>query len=67
MGETVHFRDLREMIENTEKIFSDEVAFKMKYKGTIVEVKYSKFIEDIKNFGSYLLSLDSRFDIINAL
>ncbi len=57
MGEIVHYRDLRDMLESTEKKHSDEVAFKMKYKGTIAEVKYSKFIEDIKNFGSYLLTL----------
>lgn len=52
-----HYRDLRDLLENVEKQFSDEVAFKMKYKGSIVEIKYSKFIEDIKSFASYLLSL----------
>lgn len=53
-----HYKDLRDMLENIEKQYSNEVAFKIKYKSTIVEVKYSKFIEDVKNFGSYLLSLD---------
>lgn len=58
MSEAVHYKDLRDMLENTEKLYSDEVAFKMKFKGTIAEIKYSKFIEDIKSLGSYLLNLN---------
>lgn len=58
MSEAVHFRDLRDMLENTEKLYQNEVAFKMKYKGSIVEIKYSKFIEDVKHLGSYLLNLE---------
>lgn len=54
----VHYRDLRDLLEKVEKQYADEVAFKMKYKGSIVEIKYSKFIDDIKSFGSYLLNLD---------
>ncbi len=53
-----HYRDLRDLLDNTEKLHSDEVAFKMKYKGTIVEIKYSKFIEDVRHLGSYLLNLN---------
>lgn len=56
--EEVHYRDLRDMLEEAEKKYANEVAFKMKYKGTIVEIKYSKFVEDVKAFGSYLLSLN---------
>ncbi len=52
------YKDLREMLFETEKKFSDEVAFRIKYRSEIVGVKYSKFIEDIKGFGSYLLSLE---------
>lgn len=52
------YRDLREMLFETEKKYSDEVAFRIKYRSEIVGVKYSKFIEDIKGLGSYLLTLD---------
>ena len=54
----VHYRDLRDLLEKIEKQYSNEIAFKMKYKGSIVEIKYSKFIDDIKSFGSYLLNLN---------
>lgn len=53
-----HYKDLRDMLEQTEKAYSDEVAFRIKYRDEIVGVKYSKFIEDIKAIGSYLLTLD---------
>ncbi len=53
-----HFKDLRDMVMQSEKDFSDEVAFHIKYRNEIVGVKYSKFIDDIKGFGSYLLSLN---------
>ncbi len=56
MGE--HYRDLRELVEKIEKTYSDEVVFKSKDKGEIVEIKYSKFVEDIKALGAYFLSLD---------
>ncbi len=52
------YRDLREMLFETEKKYSDEVAFRIKYRSEIVGVKYSKFIDDIKGLGSYLLTLD---------
>lgn len=52
------FRDLRELLANTEKKYADEVAFRLKFRNEIVGVKYSKFIEDIKGLGSYLLTLD---------
>ena len=53
-----HYKDLRDMLEQTEKAYSDEVAFRIKYRDEIVGVKYSKFIEDIKALGSYLLTLN---------
>ena len=56
----VHYRDLREMLENTEKLYSDEIAYKLKFRNEIVGVKYSKFIEDIKALGSYLLELNMK-------
>lgn len=54
----VHFRDLRDLVLQTEKKYSNEIAFKMKYKNEIVGIKYSKFIEDIKALGAYLTTLD---------
>lgn len=56
----VHYRDLREMLENTEKLYSDEIAYKLKFRNEIVGIKYSKFIEDIKALGSYLLELNMK-------
>ena len=56
----VHYRDLREMLENTEKLYSDEIAYKLKFRNEIVGVKYSKFIEDVKALGSYLLELNMK-------
>ena len=44
----LHFKDLRELISHTEKKYSDEIAFKMKFRNEVVGIKYSKFIEDIK-------------------
>ena len=54
----LHFKDLRDMIMQTEKKYSDEIAFKMKFRNEVVGIKYSKFIEDIKCLGSYLTTLD---------
>lgn len=54
----LHFRDLRDLVSQTEKKYSDEIAFKMKYKNEVVGIKYSKFIEDIKALGSYFTTLD---------
>lgn len=53
-----HFKNLRDLILATEKKYPDEIAFKMKYRNEIVGIKYSKFIQDIKCLGSYLLSLN---------
>lgn len=58
----VHYRDLREMLENTEKLYSDKIAYNLKFRNQIVGIKYSKFIEDIKAFGSYLLELNTQND-----
>lgn len=54
----VHYKDLRDLLEQTSKKYSDEIAFKIKYKDEIIGIKYSKFIEDIRGFGSYLTTLD---------
>ncbi len=32
MANTKEFKDLKEMLNNTEKEFSDEIAFKVKYR-----------------------------------
>ena len=42
----VHYRDLRDMLENTEKLYRDEVAYKLKFRSEIVGIKYSKFIDN---------------------
>lgn len=54
----LHFRDLRELLSYTEKKYSDEIAFKMKFRNEVVGIKYSKFIEDIKALGSYFTTLN---------
>lgn len=54
----VHFKDLRDMLFQTEKKYADEIAFKIKYRNEIVGIKYSKFIEDVKCLGSYLTNLN---------
>ncbi len=54
----LHFKDLRDMLSQTEKKYSDEIAFKMKYRNEVVGIKYSKFIEDIKCLGSYFTTLN---------
>ena len=56
----VHYRDLREMLENTEKLYSDGIAYNLKFRSEIVGIKYSKFIEDVKALGSYLLELNMK-------
>ena len=56
----VHYRDLRDMLENTEKLYRDEVAYKLKFRSEIVGIKYSKFIDDIKALGAYLLDLNMK-------
>lgn len=52
------YRDLRDLLNKVEAKYSDEVAFKIKYRDEIVGVKYSKFIEDVKAFGAYLTTLN---------
>ena len=69
MSNDMHFRDLRELLENSEKLYSKEVAFKTKKKGAIEEITYAQFASDVKNLGSYLLSLNmknKRVAIISA-
>ena len=52
------YRDLRDLLNKTANRYSDEVAFKIKYRDEIVGVKYSKFVEDVKAFGAYLTTLN---------
>lgn len=58
MAEEQYYRDLRDLLNKVETKYSDEVAFKIKYRDEIVGVKYSKFIEDVKAFGAYLTTLN---------
>ena len=69
MSKEIHFRDLRELLKNSEKLYSKEIAFKTKKKGVIEEITYAQFANDVKNLGSYLLSLNmknKRVAIISA-
>lgn len=58
MAEQIHYKDLRDLLQKIENKYSDEVAFKIKYKDEIVDIKYSHFIKDIKAFGAYLTTLN---------
>lgn len=50
------YRDLRELLNDVEKNFSDEVGFKFKRENNIVNIKYSKYIEDVRALAEYLLN-----------
>ena len=52
MSKEIHFRDLRELLKNSEKLYSKEIAFKTKKKGVIEEITYAQFANDVKNLGS---------------
>lgn len=52
------YRDLRDVLFDIEKEYSDEVGFKFKYMGEIVSIKYGKYVAESKAFGEYLLNLD---------
>lgn len=52
------YNDLRDLLKDIEKEFSDEVGFKVKKNGKIEEIKYKRYIKEVKCLGEYLLSLD---------
>ena len=52
------YSDLRELLFDIEKEFSDEVGFKVKYMGEIVNIKYSRYVQEVKALAEYLLNLD---------
>ena len=52
------YRDLRDLLEDIEKEYADEVGFKIKYMGEIVNIKYSRYVNEIKYLGEYLLNLE---------
>ena len=65
----MHFRDLRELLENSEKLYAKQIAFKTKKKGAIEEVTYAQFANDVRSLASYLFSLEmknKRVAIISA-
>ena len=69
MSSNKRFRDLRALLESSEKLYSKEIAFKTKKKGTIEEVTYAQFAKDVRSLGSYLLNLkmkNKRVAIISA-
>jgi len=51
------YTDLRDLLVDVEKEYSDEVAFKLKKNGNKFEVKYATYIEEVKALGEYLLNL----------
>ena len=56
----MHFKDLRDLLETSERLYSNEIAFKTKKKGAIEEVTYAKFAKDVRSLASYLLSLNMK-------
>ena len=65
----MHFRDLRELLEHSERLYAKEIAFKTKKKGAIEEVTYAQFANDVRSLASYLLNLNiknKRVAIISA-
>ena len=52
------YRDLRDLLKDIEKEFSDEIGFKVKKNGKIEEIKYKRYINEVKHLGEYLLSLN---------
>lgn len=60
MSDNRRFKDLREMLANSTKLYSNKIAFKMKKNGEIKEVTYAQYNEDVRNLGSYLLNLDMK-------
>ncbi|MBQ3413945.1 MAG: AMP-binding protein [Clostridia bacterium] len=64
------FTDLKDMLENTERKFSDRPAFifKTEIPGEYKEIKYKEFIDEIKAVGTALVNMglkDKRIAIIS--
>lgn len=59
--EAERFKDLREVINNTVKLYPDNIAFIIKHKIekdiTYTKIKYSKFKETIDALGTELIDL----------
>ena len=51
------YNDLRDLLKDIEKEFSDEVGFKVKKNGKIEEIKYKRYVKEVKYLGEYLLNL----------
>ena len=60
MSKEMHFKDLRAVLENSEKMFGNEPAFMTKIKGGNITKTYSEFASDVKSLASYLLNLDMK-------
>ena len=60
MNKEKHFRDLRALLDNSEKMYANEIAFKTKKKGAVEEVTYAQFAKDARSLGSYLLDLNMK-------
>jgi len=52
------YEDLRDLLKDIEKEFSDEVGFKVKKNGKIENIKYERYVKEVKKLGEYLLNLD---------
>lgn len=52
------YRDLRDLLEDIEKEYADEIGFKIKYMGEIVNIKYARYVKEVRYLGEYLLSLE---------
>lgn len=50
--------DLKDLLNDIEEKFSDEIGYKVKKNGKIENIKYSKYVEDVKSLGEYLLNLN---------
>ena len=53
-----NYKDLRDLLFDIDKEFGDNTGFKVKKNGKIEEIKYSRFVDEAKSFGEYLLNLD---------
>lgn len=50
--------NFRELVERYKK-FENNIAFKYKQKGKLIEITYKKYIEDIKRVGTAILNLEA--------
>lgn len=51
------YKNLRELLKETQALYADEVGFKFKYMGEIVQIKYARYVQEVKALGEYLLNL----------